>query len=82
VGVVSVVGVAALFWEECCFGKGSVETVGWTDDVSCLGHTSKQLSHERIVLTSLFGQFFGAKWMARCLQDFEDTLSLKGEGHA
>ena len=62
--------------------SSSVETEGWRDYVSCIEHTSKQLSHERTVLTSLFGQFFGAKWTARCLQDFEDILSLKGEGGA
>ena len=59
-----------------------VETIGRRDDVSCIKHTSKQLSHERMILTCLFGQFFGTKWMAGCLQDFEDLLSLKGEGCA
>ena len=60
----------------------SVETIGWRDNVSGIEHTSKQLSHERMVLTYLFGQFFGTEWMARCLQDFEDVLSFKGEGCA
>ena len=59
-----------------------VEAIGWRDDVSCIEHTSKQLSHKRMVLTCLFGQFFGTEWAARCLQDFEDILSLKGEGRA
>ena len=57
----------------------SVETIGWRDDVSGIEHTSKQLSHKCMVLTCLLGQFFGTKWAARCLQDFEDILSLKGE---
>ncbi len=69
---------------ECCFGRETVrsrvETIGWRDDVSCIEHTSKQLSHERMVLTCLCGQFFGTQWTARCLQDGEDILSLKGEG--
>ncbi len=39
----------------------NVETIGWRDDVSCIEHASKQLSHERTVLTCLFGQFFGAR---------------------
>ena len=60
----------------------SVEAIGWRDNVSCIEHASKQLSHECIVLTCLFGQFFGTKWMTRCLQDFENILSLKGEGRA
>jgi len=59
-----------------------VETIGWRDDVSCIEHTSKQLSHKRIVLTCLFDQFFGTKWMVRCLQDFEDILSLERDGCA
>src|SRR2546425_1400170 len=59
-----------------------VETIGRGGDVSCIEHTSKQLSHERMVLTCLFGQFFGTKRMARCLQGFEDVLSFKGEGCA
>ena len=37
-----------------------VETIGWRDDVS-IEHASKQLSHERTVLTCLFGQFFGTR---------------------
>ncbi len=60
----------------------SIETIGWRNDVSCIKHPSQHLSHERIVLPCLCGQFFGAKWMARCLQDFEDILSLTGEGCA
>ena len=60
----------------------SVEAIGWRDDVSCVEHASKQLSHERMVLTCLFGQLFGTQWTARCLQNFEDILSLKGEGCA
>ena len=60
----------------------SVETIGWRDDVSCIEHTSKQLSQKCMVLTCLLGQVFGTKWAARCLQDFEDILSLKGEGRA
>src|SRR6266516_1030572 len=71
---------------EPCFGRwivmSSVKTIGWRDDVSCIEHTSKQLSHEGMVLTCLFGHFFGTKWTAHCLQDFEDLLSLKGEGCA
>src|SRR5437899_1202889 len=71
---------------ERCFGRWmvmrSVETIGWRDDFSCIEHTSKQLPHVHIVLTCLCGQFFGAKWMARCLQGFEDILSLTGEGCA
>ena len=35
-----------------------VETIGWRDDVSCIEHTPKQLSHECTILTCLFGQFF------------------------
>ncbi len=69
---------------ECCFGRemvrSRVETIGWRDDVSCIEHASKQLSHQRMVLTCLCGQFFGTQWTARCLQDGEDILSLKGEG--
>ena len=57
----------------------SVETISWRDNVSGIEHTSKQLSDQRIVLTCLFGQFFGTEWTARCLQDFEDVLSLKGK---
>ena len=60
----------------------SVETIGWRGDVSGSEHSSKHLSHERMVLTCLFGQVFGTKWTARCLQDCEDSLSLKGEGRA
>jgi len=60
----------------------SVEAIGWRGDVSCIKHSSKQLSHERMVLTCLFSQFFGTKWAVCCLQDLEDILSLKGEGYA
>ena len=56
-----------------------VETIGWRDDFSCIEHTSKQLSHECIILTCLCDQFFGTKWTAGCLQGLEDSLSLKGE---
>ena len=60
----------------------SIETIGGRDDVSCVEHSPKHLSHEHMVLTCLCGQFFGSEWTARCLQDFEDILSLKGEGCA
>jgi hypothetical protein len=35
-----------------------------------------------MILACLFSQFFGTKGMVRCLQDFEDLLSLKGAGCA
>ena len=59
----------------------SVETIGWRGDVSCMEHSSKQLSHERMVLACLFGQFFGTQGTARRLQDLEDLLSLNREGY-
>ena len=55
----------------------SVETISWRDDFSRIEHPSKHLSHERTVLTRLCRQFFGAKGMVCCLQDFEDVLPLK-----
>ena|SRR5207302_2361364 len=79
-------GSSSIVLGEGCFGRETVmsrvETIGWRDDVSCIEHTSKHLLHECMVLTCLCGQFFGAKWTARCLQGFEDSLSLKGEGCA
>src|SRR5713226_6187073 len=79
-------GCSGIVLGERCFGRemvmSRVVTIGWRDDVSYVEHTSKQLPHERIVLTCLFGQFFRTKGTARCLQDFEDILSLRGEGCA
>jgi len=60
--------------------NSSVEAIGWRDDVSYVEHTSKQLSQQCMVLARLRSQFFGTQWTVRCLQDFEDILSLKGEG--
>ena len=63
-------------------GVSGVAAIVWRDDVSCIEHTAKHLSQVCMVLAGLLGKFFGTKWMVRGLQDFEDSLSLRGEGRA
>ena len=59
-----------------------VKTIVWGDNVSGIEHAAEHLSQVGRVLAGLLGQFCGAKWMVCGLQDFEDSLSLRGKGCA